>query len=909
MGSVREGDPPSGEVTFLFTDIEGSTRLYQRLGDAFERILDRHRQLCRQAFTAHDGLEVACPGDGFTVAFSRSADAVAAAVDAQRALAAEPWPEAVPVRVRMGVHTGPVRLTSTGGTYMGMTVHEAARVGGLAQGGQILLTEATLRSLGTEQLPTRIEAVSLGSHVLRDIAGPRQLFELRGSGLPRGFELLSTAAPATNLPAVGDLLGRTDDLTAAAAAFGRSSLVTVVGPGGVGKTSLALALAHREHQDGRDAWFVDLAPSAVGSTADEVATVVGAALGLDVDGGVAGLAASLEDRTACVVLDNCEHVLAAAAAVAEEVLRRAPSVKVLATSRERLGLAGEAVVPLAPLDPSAARSLFLERATDAAPTAPVGSDLLPVVDRICERVDRLPLAIELAARRVSVLGVVEIDARLEQRFDLLTAGARGAPSRQQTLEATIEWSHSLLDADEQALLRRLSVFAGGWDLPAAEAVCGGTPLAPERVLDLLASLVDRSLVTVQHVEGVARYSLLETVRAFAADRLAAEDERTSARHGHLAYYADRSWEHLEALGRGQGVAKVRTMTADADNLRGAVEWALAGGDPRQGLRAAAAAAVHGMEAGGIYYAASAGWIDRLLATGAADDDPALRGQALVSRANVAVAQGDLERVARCSEEAMALAVRYDLGDAVRSQAWAMAGISALGQDPRRAVAMQRRAAELAGASGWAGFRVYVLGFLSTAALLADELEDARIAAETGLAEARGLGLGVGIARALNCLSDVHLREADVTTAAELAAEAAATAEAARAAAEVGSALNKMAAAAFLGGDTDAAIRHVSRAADQYARLGQVYGAVRTWSGAVMLTAMTGSVELAGLALGRLAETVDPLDLTEPQLEELQRVVNVARAVGLDAPADDVERAALRRRPPDSVGDHVDAPPA
>ncbi len=870
---------PTGTVTFLFTDVEGSTELYHRLGAHFEELLDEHRAICRAAFEAFDGAEVACPGDGFIVAFGAAADAVLAAAQAQREITSFPWPPHADVRVRMGLHTGEARLTSTGGTYVGMALHEASRVGGAGVGGQTLLSEATYR-LVEHSLPPGLTAVSLGAQQLKGFEAARTLYELSGDGLPSGFPPLRTLeAIAGNLPpAMSTLLGRDSELHVIAASVREHSLTTLLGPGGTGKTSLALDVARSLGDSfGDGAWFVDLTPMPAGAGASSIADAIGSALMINVST-TAALGAALKTRNALVVLDNCEHVIAGAAAALAALVPAAPLVRWIATSREALGLARERTISVAPLAADAAARLFAARAAEVVPGYETGEDAASVA-RICERLDHLPLAIELAAKRVAVLSPGAIADRLDDRFSLLTGGARDVPARQRTLEATVHWSYSLLAEEDRVLLRRLSVFVGGCDLDAAEAVCGTPPLEPAGVLDLMAGLVDRSLVTADRGQGEVRYRLLETIREFASDRLDESGERDELRHRHLAWFADRSWEALDRIERGTIAGEFRSLAANGDNLKAAVMWALDGGDLDAGLRLATGVGIHGMESGRGHYYASRGWIDGLLARGAGSDDPGLRCQALVSAANTAGDQGALDASERYVEQALALADRHSLPRPLRSQALAMAGLDLMHADPLRAMALHEESAALVADGVAPGFRIYALGFLAISAMLAGRLEDARVAAETALDEARRLGLDVGVANSLNRLARVALREGEVVDAGERADEAVAAAQRAGAPGQLAVARTNQALAAYFAGDPARAFALADQATTEFGVAGETFAVVELWSQAAILCLMVGDLDFLRTAVARLVVAVELADDTKAVRSTVEDVLRAAQDAG------------------------------
>jgi predicted ATPase len=538
-------DLPSGTVTFLFSDIEGSTSLLRALGGDYADALAEHREVLRAAFAERGGAEVDTQGDAFFAAFARASDAVAAAAEIQRRLAPGP------IQVRIGVHTGEPQLTDEG--YVGLDVHRGARVCAAGHGGQVLLSQTT-REL------VEADVTDLGEHRLKDLLEPQRLFQLGTEEFPPLKTLDWTNLPVQATP----LIGRERELAEAAALLREQRLLTVVGPPGSGKTRLALQLAADASDDFDNVWWVGLQEiQDVELVEPTIARTVGAK---------ADLAGYLRDRRALLLLDNVEQVLGCAPRLAE-LLTASSTLKLLTTSREPLRLTLEQQYPLPPLPEDDAVSLFGERAQAVRP----GFAANGAVTEICRRLDGLPLAIELAAARVKLLPPDVLLERLERRLALLTGGARDLPERQQTLRATIEWSYELLDAREQELMARLSVFAGGWSLEAAEAIC-------QAELETLASLVNKSLVREQD----GRFSMLETIREYALERVAEREDGGATRRRHAVYFVDSaeewSGEPVEDLERGS----VDWFASEHDNLRAALDWLHEQPDPEPELRLAAA---------------------------------------------------------------------------------------------------------------------------------------------------------------------------------------------------------------------------------------------------------------------------------------------------------------------------------
>ncbi len=866
---------PTGTVTFLVTDIEGSTRLFHRLGARYDEILDTHRALLRAAFEPEGGAEFGCPGDGFLVAFQDAAAAVRAATNAQRALAAQDWPVEADVRVRMGIHSGSVRLTTTGGTYTGMAIHEAARIGGAGHGGQIVVSETTF-NLIAGQIPDGVTTTDLGEHALKDLEGQRRLYQLSIDGGGAGFPPLRTIQRPALRSFSTSLHGRSADLDAVERALGAGArLLTLVGPGGVGKTTLALAAAG-SRRSAEGGTLIELAPLPHGSDADRVAVAIGAAVGVEV-ADLRSLVAVLERRAALLVLDNCEHVIGGAAAFAAECLERCPGLTVIATSREALGVRNEKIHRVQPLALDDAVEMFVARATDARPSFVADETNQASIASICSRLDRLPLAIELAARRVRALSPQEIDARLDARFRLLTGGERTADPRQQTLEAAIDWSHELLSESERVMLRRLAVFAGGFTLRAAEQVCGFDPIEEFDVVDLVAALVDRSLLTVDDRDGAIRYGMLETIRAYAATRLESAGETETLRARHLGWTADTCWTLLQTLAF-SGAGSLHDVAYEADNVRAAIDWSLHGGDPVDGLRVVAGTGIVGMEVGGNCFYSVPRWADALLATGAGE--PALRAQAMCSAANAASGSRDEARTRAFAESAVALARSQQLGPEIEAQAIACTAFAAAGSGNwEQARAIYTEAAALAREAGADGFRVFCHTFVADAAIAEGDFDGARAAAEEALDLGRRIGEGSGTARALVRLGDVTLNEGDREGAASLYAEAVATARAAGALNEEAIAEGSLAQFCAQAGDAAGCVDHLDRAITLFETVGQWFGVGQCRSGAAQLAAVGGDLETAERELAAATVAYEQCGSTEAPVSLLFTVAGMAELAG------------------------------
>ena len=661
--------------TFLFTDIEGSTALLRRLRESlYAQVLADYRSLIRAGLTAHGGREVDTQGDGLFAVFPSPSACVAAAIDMQEALETHAWPGGEHVRVRMGIHTGEASQTANG--LIGLDVHRAARVAAIGYGGQILLSEAAA-TLVRDSLPAGEALEDLGVHRLKDLGRPERIFQLQVPGLHAEFPpLRSLGNPAllNNLPAqLSTFVGRARELSEVRALVESSRMVTLTGAGGCGKTRLSLQVA-AEMLDGSGdgVWLVELAAV---SDPDAVPSVITEALGIAPQAGLPPLEILLDalaPQDLLIVLDNCEHLIDACAKTADALVRRCPRVHLVATSREPLGINGETIyrVPSLSLptsdepasagpESSDAIALFVDRARTQSAGLTVNEETLPVIVSICQRLDGLPLAIELAAARLRSLSLNGLHDRLDQRFRLLTGGSRTALARQQTLRATVDWSYSLLNGAEQSLLRRLSVFAETFDLDAAEAVCGFGDIAVFDVAELLGSLVDKSLVMAEPAGGALRYRLLETIREFAVERLAdaGQDEAAVVVAAHCRHYlsvAEAAAPHLRGPDQGSWFAR---LDADQVNLQRAARYASSvSGGTEQVLRLAVALDRYWMARSRAEEALAL--VTAVLERPEARTDPLLFGNALIV-AVLAARASDVALALRYGEQAVEFARQLD----------------------------------------------------------------------------------------------------------------------------------------------------------------------------------------------------------------------------------------------------------
>jgi predicted ATPase/class 3 adenylate cyclase len=763
--------PPTGTVTFLFSDIEGSTKLLQRLGDPhYATVLDDHQRLLRAAFAVHNGYEVDTQGDSFFVAFPTALDALAAAVEASRALARHTWPEGEPVRVRIGLHSGTAQLVGT--HYVGLDVHRAARIAAAGHGGQILLSSATAE-LARQDLSDGITLRDVGAHRLKDLHQAEHVYQAILPELPADFPPLKALdARPHNLPVQpSSILGREREVAAICMLLRRDDLrlVTLTGPGGIGKTRLSLQVA---------AEVLDAFPDGVWNVrlsrlSDPTLVVPTIATTLYIkDSGVAPLAevlrTYLRDKHLLLVLDNFEQVVAAAAQIGE-LLAACPGVKFLVTSRVPLHVRGEHEYVLHPLAlpdmarlPSperlsqyAAVALFMERAQAAHTDFAVTPATAPAVAAICARLDGLPLAIELAAARVKLLPPPALVKRLERSLPLLVGGARDLDERQQTMRATLDWSYNLLAPEEQRLFRRLAVFAGGCTLEAVEAV-GGAPegAAPLKidVLHGLGTLVDQSLIQQREEEGEPRFGMLHVIREFATEQLEASDEADALRWAHMSHYlalAEAADYHLiEAPA--QETHWLDRLDRDHDNLRAVLAWAHEQANGDVGVRLAAALVPFWIRRGHVREGRV--WVEGMLAL----------------RTDPGVARGSI----RSGYPSSAGRAQTAPGEGIRARALVGAALLAF---------MQRdyAASEPLLEQGLA--RARAVGDLTVAALALDrlgliasyrgELQLGAAYLEESLALHRQAGSWFGVTRALNNLGAEAYHQGDLDRAAAYYAEA------------------------------------------------------------------------------------------------------------------------------------------
>jgi predicted ATPase/class 3 adenylate cyclase len=711
---------PTGTVTLLFTDIEGSTRLLRELGDdAYAEALAKHRRVLRESFARHGGVEVDTEGDAFFVAFARPEDAATAAVEAQRVLGKGQ------VHVRMGIHTGTPLVRDA--NYVGIDVHRASRIAGSGHGGQVVISQTTAAVLH----PT-LELRDLGEHRLKDLMQPERLYQL-GSG---EFPPLKTLHRA-NLPIQpGPLIGRERELASVIKLLSTARLVTLTGPGGSGKTRLALQAAAELVEEYRDGlWWVGLAalrdPELVEPT---IAQVLGAR---------DELAAHLRSRRALLLLDNLEQLLGASSQIAK-LLADAPDVTILATSRERLGVGAEHEYAVLPMATDEAVELFTARARQLQPDFEPDS----TVTEICHRLDRLPLALELAAARVKVLRPEQMLPRLKRRFDLLTTGPRDAPERQRSLRAAIEWSYELLAEHERRTFARVAVFAGSFELDAAENVA-------ETDIDVLGSLVDKSLL---RTTPDGRFFMLETIREFALERLAKSAEHDQIDRAHAGWFVALVEQAAPGLTGLDQAASLERLIRDQENARAALDWAASNGEDEILLRLAGASFRFWYLRGLLGEARTR--LDQALRTRLAA--PELRERVLFGVTLIAHRQGDVAAARSYATER--LEVCRALGDPAR-MASAFIGLGLVaeleGKDHAVAAAAYEDARSEAAKAGDRWTRAIATMNLSEVVLSQGDTERAGALADEGARSFREIGDRAMLSKALYCVGIVALERGDL----------------------------------------------------------------------------------------------------------------------------------------------------
>jgi predicted ATPase/class 3 adenylate cyclase/DNA-binding CsgD family transcriptional regulator len=750
---------PTGTVTLLLADVEGSTRLWETQPEEMTAAIARLNQLVSEIIAGHDGVRPVEQGEGdsFVAAFARASDAVAAALEMQRAPLA-------PIRLRIGVHTGEIQLRDEG-NYAGPTINRTARLRDLGHGGQTLLSGAT-EAMVLDALPSDAWLADLGTHPLRDLPRPERVIQLCHPDVVNEFPQLraSKAVISQRLPVqLTSFVGRQQQLTQLGELLRENRLVTLTGAGGAGKTRLAIQLAASLTGEfggfPGGVWYVDLAPL---TDPDLVPIAVARALELPDQPGrstMDTLIRFVADRQMLMVLDNCEHLLDVSAELVVALLGAAPGLTLLATSREAIGVAGEVGwrVPSLSL-PDEAIELFADRARRARSDFAVSDDNAAVVGEICARLDGLPLAIELAAARVRALSLAEIVESLHDRFRLLTGGARTAVRRQQTLRASVDWSHALLTEPERVLFRRLAAFLGGFDLDAAQAVAGGGDVQRYQVLDQLTLLVDKSLVVADDSLGRTRYRLLETVRQYALEKLGESGEADSVRSRHRDHYTAMA-ALLDTPARTDYERLLEQAETEIDNLRAAFSWSRESSDVELAL--ALASSLHPLWQARARLREGLTWFDTALA----DDNvhragvaAAVRARALADSAILSLWVG-VDAADSPGQAQQALAVAREVEDpALLARTLTACGIITSFFDAQAARAYLAEGIGLARSVGDPWRLSQILGWQVIAALAAGDPLAVRAAAEEGRDLADAIGdrfhsrlcrVGLGVAQLLN----------------------------------------------------------------------------------------------------------------------------------------------------------------
>lgn len=749
-------------LTFLFTDIEGSTRLWEQNPETMRTALAQHDALLRNAIETNQGTVFKTMGDSFFAAFATPAQAVTAALDSQAVLLAQQWSTETPLRVRMALHAGVVEERN--GDYFGQPLNLAARLLAVGHGGQVLVSHSVCTLLSEE-----VELADLGTHMLRDLQQPEHVFQLLHPNLPADFPpLRSLQAFANNLPQqVTSFIGRERELAEIKRLLNVTRLLTLTGAGGIGKTRLLLQTAAEAIEDYSDGiWLVELAPlSDVALIPQAVAT----ALGIRPEPGqtlTQSIVDYLKNRTTLILLDNCEHLVDACAHLVEAIIRSCPSVAILASSRAPLGIVGEQIYRVPSLGvPNTAQSqetqdlsqfeavrLFVERAVGVAPSFALTDHNASALTQVCQRLDGIPLALELAAVRVRAMPVEQIASRLDDRFRLLTGGSRTALPRQQTLRALIDWSYDLLDGQERTLLARLSVFAGGWTIEAAEAVCADTEIESWQILDLLISLVDKSLVIYE--EKQSRYRMLETVRQYARDRLQERNEHSLIRNRHRTYFLGIVETAKGFLDGQEQVRWLSLLEAEYDNFRSVLDFCRStdeAANPQIGLQVAEGLWWFWRVRG--YWREGLETLMALLAQSQTNQPSLLRAKALYAAGCLTCLLNEYTEARLLLQESLALAQRQNAKQDIANALHALGNLALDQGEVTGAIALLEESLELRREIGDRTGIATSLLMLGNVALTSD-LNVARERYEESLRIRREYGDKKGIASALNNLGEV-----------------------------------------------------------------------------------------------------------------------------------------------------------
>ena len=661
---------PTGTVTFLFTDIENSAQLAREHPEAWEAAQARHHSILREAIESSNGFVFQVIGDAFCAAFHKAWDALKAAIQSQQELQNEPWGE-VTIYVRMGIHTGEAEIE--GNDYRGyLTLSLVQRLMSAGYGGQVLVSNAT-ENLLQDQLPQELSLRDMGVHKFTGVPYSVRVFQVVAPDLPREFPPLR--APdilPNNLPTqLTSFIGREKELADVKRLLPNTHLLTLIGPGGTGKTRLSIRAANElldQYPDG--VWFVEFAPILDPLLVPRTTAI---AIGLRDEpqrSVIEMLCDYLHEKKMLIILDNCEHLVDACARMADRILHAAPNTRILASSREALGVGGEVTYrvpslglpdlshlpPIESLDQYEAVKLFIDRATSAVPTFTVTNENAPALAQVCHHLDGIPLAIELAAAKIRVLSVEQIASRLGDRFKLLTSGSRTALERHQTLRAAIDWSYNLLPPAEQILFGRLSIFIGGWTLEAAESVCGDEPTSSvvrgEDILDLMEQLINKSLILKEEMQGETRYRVLETIRQYANEKLVESDESNTLRDKHLEYFLNMAELAEPKLYSADQEHWLNELEVENNNLRAAQEWSLSGPNKgKEGLRLSSALVPFWLIHGHLREGQT--WLERLLEVNR-DASVSIRAKALSGAGTMAWSRNNYSRAAAFHQESLEL---------------------------------------------------------------------------------------------------------------------------------------------------------------------------------------------------------------------------------------------------------------
>jgi predicted ATPase/class 3 adenylate cyclase len=747
---------PQGTVTFVFTDIEGSTRLLTALGAQYTELLSKHHAVLRHNIAANAGTEVKTEGDSFFVVFASPLDALGFAVGAQRELRQTDFPPGADVLVRMGIHTGDGRLSE--GDYVGIDVHRAARVAAAGHGGQVLVSGAAAALLGVAPLPD-VRLRDLGEHRLKDLPEPVRIFDLEIQGIASDFPPIRSIGRGSLPEELSSFVGREDEVHKVSQLLVNARLVTLTGPGGTGKTRLSIEVArHVQGSYADGAWFVSLDEI---TDPELVPPAIARVMGVKEEATrpqIETLVEALAQRQALIVLDNFEQVVGAARHV-NRLLRDAPAPRILCSSREALRISGEHEFPVPPLDDEPAVRLFVQRALQLRPDFAPGEDDLATIAEICRAVDRLPLAIELAAARTRLFPLKTLLSRLSDRLGTLEGTQRDLPDRQRTLRGAIEWSWELLDEVEREVFARLAVFAGGADLAAIEAVVDPDAEVTADVISVLGSLVDKSLVIASDGPGGdPRYRMLDTIRAFAAEKLAASAQAAAVRRRHLDYFVDFSEAIEQQLTSARPELAFARVDADHDNLRAAIGSSVESGDPAGGFRIGGAIWRFWQHRGRLREGRDL--IEGLMAV-QASVDPQSRGRGMTGYGSIVYWQGEYEHAEQVYQEALAL--YREAGDE-RNEALALFDLGfamSVIRKTEEASATLAQSEQLYARLGDEKGRLMVSEGRAAVALIARDLDQARAICEAIVEDYRRLGMRYRMVDTLGLLIGVYLEQGEL----------------------------------------------------------------------------------------------------------------------------------------------------